>query len=95
MSDCIRAVGRLAAGLDKARASDRRDGEKIVHEADIDFTTQTGRVTATIGATPGSGGRTVRFTTGHNDLDWSCTCTSEVSPLCKHVVAAILATDDH
>lgn len=95
MSDGIRAVARLADGLDSARASDRRDGEQIARDADIDVTTQTGRVTASIGATPASGGRTVRFTTGQSGVDWSCTCSSDASPWCKHVVAAVLVAAGH
>lgn len=95
MSDGLRAMAKLDARLDSARASDRRDGEQIARDADIDFTTQSGRITATIGATPASGGRTIRFTTGKSGIEWSCTCRSEVSPWCKHVVATILAAADH
>ncbi len=84
------AVDELAERLDEARSSDRRLGERIAADADIAFTRDDDTLVVTVGATPDSGGRTVRFDL-HGDLPaWSCTCRSDASPWCKHVVAAVI-----
>lgn len=91
MSDKVGAVADLASALDTARASDRRMGQEIASNADVNFTTQENLAIAFVAATPTSGGRTVRFTVGSDRIRWSCTCTDNESPWCKHVVAAILS----
>lgn len=93
MTQDLRAVAELSTGLGNARASDRRLGQQIAATAEIDFTTQETVVTARVGATPASGGRTVRSTRGRDRVHWSCTCTGDESPWCKHAIAAILAAD--
>ena len=93
MLDEQRAVAKLAGELDRARASDRREGQKIARTADIAFTTQDDMTIVSIAGTPTSGGRTVRLRLT-DDPRWSCTCTAEESPWCKHVVAAIVSVSD-
>lgn len=93
MPDERRAVVRLARDLHRARASDRREGRKIAHTADIAFSTQDDMIVVSIGGTAASGGRTVRLRPT-DDPRWSCTCTAEKSPWCKHVVAAVVAVTD-
>lgn len=94
MADEMRDIADLAGALGDARASDRRRAEKIAEQAEIDFTIQDDLVIAAVGATPDAGGRSVRFARGDGGIVWSCTCTADPSPWCKHAVAAILIAAD-
>lgn len=90
MADELDAVRTLAERLGEARPSDRRLGDEIAADADIAIGAEGEDVVVAIGATPASGGRTVRFRGQGVDVTWSCTCTRDASPWCKHVVAAVL-----
>ncbi len=97
MADELHVVKKLAGHLGDARPSDRRLGEEITAAADVDVGHEGAGLVVTVGATPRSGGRTVCFHWCGDETTWSCTCTREASPWCKHVVAAVLrvAEDDH
>ncbi|WP_084106090.1 hypothetical protein [Demequina sp. NBRC 110056] len=91
MSDDLRRIAALESRLDDARRSDRKAGERIARAAAIEYRTERGTIIVTVGATPESGGRTVRFLLDATAPSWSCTCTSTETSWCKHVVAAVVA----
>ncbi len=79
--------------LQRATASNRRLGEEIAAHGQVEFAASEGSVSARVSGPPGTSRRTVTFVRAEGAVAWRCTCTRAASPLCKHVVAALLAAD--
>ena len=79
---------------DLAIDSNFRNGSRIYDADRVTLTTITDKeVIATVGSKL-TQPRTVHLTTDGHKLSWKCSCTSDVSNFCKHIVAAALATWD-
>ena len=77
--------------IEKATPSNRRLAEQILDEGQVELAPTADAINARVTGPRGTSRRTVTFTETGANLTWRCTCTSETSPLCKHVVATLLA----
>lgn len=85
-------IAGLAADLAHSRPSNRRLGQQIATEGQIDFTVGHHTILAAVTGLPGTSKRTVTFAAEGKHIGWSCTCMKGKSPWCKHVVAAVIAS---
>ncbi len=91
MDDSTLALANAVPLIEKATPYNRRLAEQILAEGQVELTTTADAISARVTGPTGTSRRTVTFTEAEGDLSWRCTCTSEASPLCKHVVATLLA----
>lgn len=91
MDDPFLVVANAARVIEEATPSNRRLAEQILAEGQVEVQCAADMIRATVTGPPGSSRRTVGFTGAEGDLSWRCTCTSDASPRCKHVVAVVLA----
>ena len=90
MNDAAAALASALPVIERASRSNRRLAEQILAEGQVVLTCTKDAINARVTGPPGTSRRTVIFTGAGNDLSWRCTCTRETTPLCKHVVAALL-----
>lgn len=91
MDDRTIVLPHAKALLDAATPSTRRLAEQILADGMVELSRTSDTISARVTGPRGSSRRTVTFSEAEGELSWRCTCKSEASPLCKHVVATLLA----